>query len=66
MTLAIPPDCVRFDFLSHKHDPLSFYSLSFRVVRFKLSDDSFVTVITNVNQGLKIKEMRAAAMRPKI
>ena len=47
------PACVRFDFLPsicHKHDPLSFYSLSFRVVRFELSDGSFETVITNLDE----------------
>lgn len=45
------PNCVRFDYLdpkSRKHDPLSFYSLSFRIVRFRLSGSSFETVITNL------------------
>lgn len=47
------PACVRFDFLPsiiHKHDPPSFYILRFRVVRFKLSDGSFETVITNLDE----------------
>lgn len=47
------PACVRFDFLpsiNHRHDPPSFYNLRFRVVRFKLSDDSFETVITNLDE----------------
>lgn len=42
-----------FDFLpltSKKHDPLSFYYLPFRVVRFKLSDSSYETVITNLDE----------------
>ena len=30
------------------------------------SDQEFINSIINANQGLKIKEMRAAAMRPKI
>ena len=41
-----------FDFLpltSKKHDPLSFYYLPFRVVRFKISDSSYETVITNLD-----------------
>ena len=45
------PSTVTFDYLpdvNHKHDPLSFYTLSFRVVRFRLSEDSFETVVTNL------------------
>lgn len=41
-----------FDYLpssSRKHDPLSFYYLPFRIVRFKLSDSSYETVITNLD-----------------
>ena len=41
-----------FDFLpltSKKHDPLSFYYLPFRVVRFKISNSSYETVITNLD-----------------
>ena len=34
---------------SRKHDPVAFYSLPFRVVRFKLSDSSYETVITNLD-----------------
>ena len=47
------PACVRFDFLpsiNHRYDSPSFYNLRFRVVRFKLSDDSFETVITNLDE----------------
>ncbi len=41
-----------FDFLpstSRKADPTLFYELSFRVVRFKISEDSYETVITNLD-----------------
>ncbi len=41
-----------FDYLqigSHKHDPIVFYHLPFRIVRFKLSDSSYETVITNLD-----------------
>lgn len=34
---------------SRKHDPVAFYHLPFRVVRFKLSDSSYETVITNLD-----------------
>ena len=43
----------RFDFLPKKcdrSDPVQFYELSFRIVRFKISDDSFETIITNLEQ----------------
>ena len=56
----------RFDFLprhSRKYDPLVFYHLSFRVVRFPISDSSFETVITNLDAGsfppAKLKELYA-------
>ena len=42
-----------FDYLpasSRKHDPLSLYYLPFRVVRFKISDSSYETVITNLDE----------------
>ena len=45
------PTTATFDFLrsgNRKHDPLTFYKLSFRVVRFRLSVDSFETVVTNL------------------
>jgi len=47
------PTTTTFDYLpasSHKHDPLSLYYLPFRVVRFKISDTSYETVITNLNE----------------
>jgi len=40
-----------FDFLpreNHKHDPVVFYPLSFRIVRFKISDSAYETVVTNL------------------
>ena len=43
---------VRFDYLprrSRKHDPVVFYNLAFRVVRFPISDTSFETVLTNLD-----------------
>ena len=56
----------RFDFLpghSRKHDPVVFYNLSFRIVRFPISDSSFETVITNLDAGssppAKLKELYA-------
>lgn len=56
----------KFDFLprhSRKHDPVVFYNLSFRIVRFPISDSSFETVITNLDAGsfppAKLKELYA-------
>ena len=39
--------CTNFDFLGEN----KFYPISFRVVRFKITDDSYETVITNLNQS---------------
>lgn len=42
----------RFDYLpltSRKHDPTLFYDLSFRIVRFPISDTMCETIITNLN-----------------
>ena len=42
----------RFDFLparSRKYDPTVFYPLSFRIVRFPITEDTFETVITNLD-----------------
>ena len=56
----------RFDFLpkhSRKHDPVVFYNLSFRVVRFPISETSFETVLTNLDASsfppAKLKELYA-------
>lgn len=45
------PSNVTFDYLpavNRKRDPLSFYKISFRIVRFRLSADSFESVVTNL------------------
>ena len=45
------PSTMTFDFLpsgNRKHDPLAFYKISFRIVRFRLSADSFETIVTNL------------------
>lgn len=44
----------RFDYLpetSRKRDPLSFYTLSFRLVRFPISDSQCETIITNLDEA---------------
>lgn len=41
-----------FDYLpqkNRKHDPAVFYKLPFRIVRFRITDDSFETVVTNLD-----------------
>lgn len=46
------PNTSVFDFLpskSRKADPIVFYTLHFRVVRFRLSENSFETVLTNLD-----------------
>ena len=48
----VVPHTSRFDFLpkkSRKHDPMTFYPLSFRIVRFPISENTFETVITNLD-----------------
>jgi len=45
------PSNTNFDYLpraNRKHDSISFYKLSFRVVRFRLSETSSETVVTNL------------------
>ena len=56
----------RFDFLpsrSRKYDPVVFYNLAFRIVRFPISDTSFETVLTNLDAvtfpPAKLKELYA-------
>lgn len=42
-----------FDFLStklRKKDPIQFYELNFRIVRFKITEDTYETVLTNLNE----------------
>jgi IS4 transposase len=43
------PSVVKFDFLPLRSD--DFYHMAFRVVRFKITDDSYETVITNLEQS---------------
>ena len=46
------PSSVVFDYLpaaNRKHDPITFYKLTSRIVHSQLSDTSFGTVITNLN-----------------
>ncbi len=41
-----------FDYLpktNRKHDPTLFYKLPFRIVRFKITEDSYETVVTNLD-----------------
>lgn len=43
----------RFDYLpskNKKHEPIKMYNLKFRVVRFKLSEDSYEVVLTNLDK----------------
>ena len=45
---------VRFDYLprkSRKHDPTVFYDLSFRIVRFPISETTCETIITNLDES---------------
>ena len=46
------PHTSRFDFLperSRKHDPNVFYPLSLRIVRFPITENTFETVVTNLD-----------------
>ena len=41
-----------FDYLPkkiHKHEPAVFYKLPFRIVRFRITDNAYETVVTNLN-----------------
>lgn len=55
-----------FDFLpqsNRKKDPTVFYELNFRVVRFQISDDTYETILTNLDRAKyppdKIKKLYA-------
>ena len=42
-----------FDFLpkkNRKHETVAFYPISFRVVRFKITDNSYETIVTNLDE----------------
>ncbi|MCQ2211906.1 MAG: IS4 family transposase [Paludibacteraceae bacterium] len=46
------PSKTPFDYLpskSRKHDPLILYQLNFRIVRFHLKDDTYETIVTNLD-----------------
>ena len=46
------PSTTAFDYLpkkNRKHDPTIFYELHFRIVRFKITEDTYETVITNLD-----------------
>lgn len=43
----------RFDYLpkkNKKHEPLKMYNLKFRIVRFKLTEDSYEVILTNLDK----------------
>ena len=47
----LPANCV-FDYLpqtNRKHDPTVFYAMDFRIVRFKITDTTYETIITNLD-----------------
>ena len=61
------PTTVVFDYLqkhSRKHDPVEFYTLNFRIVRFKITNDLYETVLTNLDADdcspEKLKELYAS------
>lgn len=61
------PHSTPFDYLDvklRKSDPVQYYELDFRVVRFKISDDSYETVLTNLDideyPPNKLKELYAS------
>ena len=46
------PSSVVFDFLpkkNSKHDPTIFFMLHFRIVRFKIAEDTYETILTNLD-----------------
>ena len=56
-----------FDYLplkNKKNEPVKFYKLSFRIIRFHISKDTFETVLTNLDKDMypleKIKELYAS------
>lgn len=60
------PSTTPFDYLSQKskkHDQVEYYELKFRVVRFQITEDTYETVLTNLNEikypAKKIKELYA-------
>lgn len=48
----MPASCI-FDYLPEKckkNDPALFFKLAFRIVRFKITDDSYETIVTNLDK----------------
>lgn len=61
------PSTATMDYLpikNKKSEPAKFYELNFRIVRFPISEDSYETVITNLDRGKypmkKLKELYAS------
>ncbi|MDO4779388.1 MAG: IS4 family transposase [Tissierellia bacterium] len=61
------PHNIKFDYLPsscRKNDPLSFYDMNFRVVRFQITENTYETVITNLERDeyppCKLKELYAS------
>lgn len=61
------PSTTTFDYLpqkSKKHDPAEFYTLNFRIVRFKVTDELYETVLTNLDADVyppnELKELYAS------
>lgn len=61
------PSTSTFDYLplkSKKYDPIQFYTLNFRIVRFKVTEDLYETVLTNLDadsySSEKLKELYAS------
>lgn len=61
------PSTTAFDYLAQKprkHDPIEFYPLGFRIVRFKVTEELYETVITNLDSTAyppdKLKELYAS------
>ena len=61
------PTSSTFDYLkksSRKHDPIEFYELRFRIVRFKVNESLYETVLTNLDVNdyppLKLRELYAS------
>lgn len=60
------PSSSRFDYLpakTNRNDPLKFYTLNFRIVRFKITENSYETVVTNLDATVyppeRLKELYA-------
>jgi len=61
------PSVITFDYLplkSQKKDQIQFYTLDFRIVRFKVTDKLYETVLTNLDETVypmeKLKELYAS------